>query len=185
MGRIRPSFKWGIFFSSYIPLYLILAYKHRSVTASTPQTLPSVGELSVPILSVFWVSLAVISMVALREVFKERRSKEPEPKNIVEAKNRNDAITNYILVYVFPFVVLDLSQTANWVAFIGFFLVIGFIQVRSNHLYVNPVLGLLGYNIYEADTEDEHMTLLIDSRLDDNPTNVSAVKLSYGVYIAV
>ncbi|MDF9748302.1 hypothetical protein [Natrinema salsiterrestre] len=185
MARIRSLFKWGIFLSSFIPLYLILSYKHIGVQASTPSNIPFVGGAEVPILTVFWLVLSMVSLTALGLVLNVRKSKEPEPKNVIDATNRNEAVTSYILVYIFPFVVLDLSQVVNWIAFIIFFAVIGIIQVRSNHLYVNPILALAGYNIYDVSTEDEEMTLLVNGRIDDRPAEVSAVKLSYGVYIAV
>ncbi|WP_435358451.1 hypothetical protein [Haloarchaeobius sp. DFWS5] len=185
MARIRSIFKWGIFFSSYVPLYLILAYKHSSIQVEIPAVIPVVHHAKVPLVSIFWLLLTIVSLVILGTVFKIRKSKEPEPKKIQKARSRNDAITNYILVYIFPFVVLDLSQLANWVVFVSFFLVIGFIQIRSNHLFINPVLGIIGYNIYEVNTEDQQLTLLINQRIEDRPTDISAVELSNGVYIAI
>ena len=180
MARIRSTFKWGIFLSSYIPLYLILAYKHFDVKA----TLSFGGGIKFPVLTAFWLALAVLSLFALALVFSVRKSKESEPRHIKAATNRNDAVTNYILVYIFPFVVLDLSQFVNWIAFIVFFIVIGIIQVRSNHLYVNPILALVGYNIYDVNTENQKMTLLINGRIDDSPTHISTVELSNGVHIS-
>jgi len=185
MARIRSGFKWGIFLSSYVPLYLILAYKHHNALVEIPTWIPVIGQNSVPLLTFFWVVLSFISLLILVLVLQVRKSKEPEPKNIQEATNRNDAVTNYILVYIFPFVVLDLSQIVNWVAFVAFFLVIGVIQVRSNHLYVNPILALAGYNLYDVNTENENMTLLMHGYIDNKPAQISAVKLSHGVYIAV
>jgi len=183
MARIRSTFKWGIFFSSYIPLYLILAYKHFEVQVSPPLAMPAIGGLEIPVLTITWLLLTILSIVALALVFHVRKSKEAEPRYIKEATNRNDAVTNYLLVYIFPFVVLDLSQIENWILFIVFFFVIGIIQVRSNYLYVNPILGVVGYNIYDVKTEDKNMTLLINKRIDDCPRHVSTVELSNGVHI--
>lgn len=176
MGRVRSVFKWGIFLSSYVPLFLILSYKHASFQYTIPTWIPLISGLEFPILTAFWLTLSVISLLILYFIFDIRKSEEPEPKNIESVTNRNDAITNYILVYIFPFVVLDLSQLVNWVAFIGFFLVIGIIQVRSNNLYVNPILGLIGYNIYDVDTDDEEkLTLLINKRIGNQSVHVSTV----------
>ena len=183
MARIRSTFKWGIFLSSYIPLYLILAYKHLNTQAALPSIVPVIGGIEIPILTTLWLLLSIFSLLALVLVFHVRKSKEAEPRHIKEATNRNDAVTNYLLVYIFPFVVLDLSQIENWVSFIVFFFVIGVIQVRSNYLYVNPVLGVAGYNIYDVKTEDKKMTLLINERIDDCPRHISTVELSNGVHI--
>lgn len=185
MTKIRGLFKWGIFLSSYAPLFLILAYKHRDIRFSIPSVLPLIGGKITAFFSGLWIVLTIGSLIMLGLVFYERTSREPEPMNIEKARSRNDLITNYVLVYIFPFVVLDFSKFANWVAFIVFLITIGIIQVRSNHLYVNPVLGILGYNIYEAYTEERRMTLLIKGRIDESPIHVSTVELSHGVYIAI
>ena len=185
MGRIRSSFKWGIFLSSYVPLYLILSYKHLSVQTKIPVVVPVLGGIELPLLTIFWILLSLASLVMLRFVFTTRKSKEPDPREVKNARTHNDAITKYILVYIFPFVVLDYTSLANWIAFITFFIVIGIIQVRSNQLYVNPILGLLGYDLYEVDTENEKFTLLTNRRLENRPTRVPAVELSNGVYLSV
>jgi len=189
MASLRTPFKWGIFLSSYIPLFLILAPKHYSSKVIVPPSLfgqhlgPLVG-LKIPALTIFWLMLSTVAYGLLKLVFRVRLSREPIPKKITRVSSRNDAVTNYLLVYIFPFVVLDYSQVVNWIAFIAIFLVIGIIQVRSNHLYVNPLLGLKGYNIYEAETEDERMLLLTPQRIHGE-TSISAVELSRGVYIEV
>lgn len=114
-----------------------------------------------------------------------RVTREGEPTQVVKAKSRNDAITNYILVYIFPFVLLDFNDSFNWIVFISLFFLIGIIQVRSNHLFVNPVIGIAGYNIYEVDTDKKRLTLLVKGRIEDHPTNVTTVELSPGVHMAV
>lgn len=189
MASIRTPFKWGIFLSSYIPLFVILAVKHYSVKTTVPSSILGVTQIpysgvKIPLLTIFWAILCLVSYALLKLVFRVRLTREPSPKRILTANSRNDAITSYILVYIFPFVVLDYTQMVNWFAFVALFIVIGIIQVRSSHLYVNPILGLRGYNIYEAETEDERMLLLIDEQIHST-TSVSAVELSRGVYIAV
>lgn len=189
MASLRTPFKWGIFLSSYIPLFLILALKHYSVKVVFPTRLfghhlSQYAGLKIPALTIFWLILSVIAYWLLKLVFRVRLAREPIPKKITRVSSRNDAVTNYLLVYIFPFVVLDYTQVVNWIAFIAIFIVIGIIQVRSSHLYVNPVLGLKGYNIYEAETADERMLLLTPQRIHGE-TSISAVELSRGVYIEV
>lgn len=190
MAELRSGVKWLLFLSSYIPLYLILIIKHRNITFTVPDLnvtvlSPLVGR-EIPYVSLFWLLLIVVSGSFLYLVLQLRQSKGGERfANIDSCRTRNDLVTNYILVYIFPFVVLDYTQTTNWLAFIIFFSVIGIIQVRSNHLYVNPVLAIFNYDIYEVDTGEEILTIVTKEDLAPSQKPVKTVELSNGVYLTV
>lgn len=106
-------------------------------------------------------------------------------KQVDDYRSRDELITTYILVYVFPFVVLDYSILSNWIAFVIFFVVIGIIQVRSNQLFVNPVLSVFDYRIYEIDTGDSTITLVTKGDLQEPVDSVKTVELSNGVHMTV
>lgn len=190
MTRLKQSVKWWLFLSSYIPLFAILIIKHWNIKFIFPNTdiagIQSLSGLKIPILSVGWVVLAVISCIMLILVIDVRRSKGGEDfKNVESYRSRDELITSYILVYIFPFVVLDYTSIVNWVAFLIFFFVIGLIQVRSSHLYVNPILALLGYRIYEVDTGERTVTLVTKEGLGDSVESVKTVELSNDVHMTV
>lgn len=133
-----------------------------------------------------WILLAVLSGAILKAVFSLRRSKGGDDiQSISSYQNRDDLITNYILVYIFPFVVLNYTNLANWLAFLIFFLVIGVVQTRSNHLYVNPVLAFFDYHIYEVDTGERILTVLTKEELDGAVSSVRTVELSNDVHLTV
>lgn len=182
--------KWLLFFSSYIPLYVILTAKHWGFQVTIPQIglpiISSVAGASVPILSLGWALLTIVSYGALKMLFELRRSKGGQDfKQVYSYESRDDLITNYILVYIFPFVVLNFNQLSNWIAFVILFFVIGLIQVRSNQLYVNPVLAVSGYEIYEVDTETGKVTLVTKESLEQGTESVRTVELSNGVHMCV
>ena len=164
--------------------------KHLPTTARIPDNnlpiIQSISGVPVPFLSVSWLLLIVISVGALWLVFNTRRSKGADDFQHIESyKSRDELITSYILVYIFPFVVLDYTSIANWLAFVIFFIVIGIIQTRSNQLYVNPILAIVGYQIYEIDTGDQILTLLTrDSFVATEPT-VRTVELSNNVHLSL
>lgn len=190
MPELRRGVKWLLFLSSYAPLFIILIINHWSIRATIPDTtipvLRNLSGVNFPILSVVWLLLAVVSCFALLSVLNIRKSKGGRDfKTVDEYRSRDELITTYILVYIFPFVVLDYTSLANWVAFAVFFFVIGVIQVRSNQLYVNPILALLDYRIYEIDTGDEVLTLVIKGDLEEPVESVKTVELSNGVHMVV
>lgn len=179
-----------LFLSSYIPLYLILIIKHANIGLIVPETsIPIVQELvgmKIPLLSIGWACLTVVSFTALWLVLNVRKSKGgTDFKNVDSYRSRDELITTYILVYIFPFVVLDYTTLANWLAFIVFFVVIGLIQVRSNQLFVNPILALFDYRVYEIDTGGKNVTLVTKGDLNEPVNKVKTVELSNDVHIAV
>jgi len=190
MAELRKGIKWLLFLSSYIPLYTILTIKHWDITITVPENqylvLNILSGMKLPLVSVLWVILSVLSGFALWLVLSLRRSKGGQDFTQVSSfRSRNDLITSYILVYVFPFVVLDYTVLTNWIAFLIFFAVIGVIQVRSNHLYVNPVLALFSYDIYEVDTGDKRLTVLTKDNLGNDSGPIKTVELSNDVYMSV
>ena len=115
-----------------------------------------------------------------------RQSKGPQGfKDVNSYRSRDDLITTYILVYIFPFVVLDFTEITNWVAFVVFFAVIGIVQVRSSQLYVNPILALCGYRIYEVNTGEQTVTLVTEDDLQAPVEGVRTVELSNNVHLSV
>lgn len=190
MAELRSGVKWLLFLSSYIPLYLILSVKHRSATVSIPETaipiFQSISGVTLPWLSIIWLMVAGISGIILKLTLDVRKSKGGEDiKEVDELRSRDDLITNYILVYIFPFVILDYTNITNWLAFVLFFLTIGVIQVRSSQLYVNPVLAFFDYRVYEIHTEGEVLTVLSRSSMSDSTDNIRTVELSNNVHLLV
>ena len=179
-----------LFVSSYIPLYIILTIKHWQITIAIPETdillIQALSGVSIPILSILWGLLTGISFGMLWLVLSLRRSKGGQDFRDVDSfRSRDELVTTYILVYIFPFVVLDYTVIANWIAFVVFFLVIGIIQVRSSQLYVNPILALLGYRVYEVETEDRTVTLVSKGGLEEPVNSVRTVELSNDVHMTV
>lgn len=190
MAELRKGVKWLLFLSSYTPLYLILIVKHWSISITIPHSeiylIEKAGGVTLPAVSLFWALLAGISLAALALVVNIRRSKGGQDfKEIESYRSRDELITSYILVYIFPFVVLDYTTFANWIAFAIFFAVIGLIQVRSNQLYVNPILAIRNYRIYEIDTGDQMVMLIAKGDIEESVNKVRTVELSNDVHMSV
>jgi hypothetical protein len=102
-------------------------------------------------------------------------------------------------VYIFAFIGLDLFNIDSLVTFLVFFGIVGIIQIRSSQLHVNPILGMVGYDIYHITTDREVALVMTDSPLEEefvsdeaedetvaNDNNKRYLKLSAlgnGVYI--
>lgn len=160
MPRIRRGVKVFLFLSSYIPLFTILAFQYRGATTLIQGT-------PVPYASAIFAALCVVSVPFLVLVTRVQSDSCSDFKKVEEYRRRNDQVTSYLLVYIFAFVGLDLLNIDDLVAFIVFFGMVAVIQIRSSQLHLNPVLGLLGYDIYQVKTGREVALVVADSALED------------------
>lgn len=171
MAEFRREIKWILFVSSYIPLYFILIIKSWNLRVSVPAVdipiLSAVAGIQVPVVSILFAVVSVSSYYILEQAVEVKQQMSVSFTTVEHYQSRNDLITSYLLVYIFPFVVLDYTNILNWIAFGVFFIMIGYIQVRSNQLYVNPVLAFRGYNIYEIDTGNQMMTVIVQGRVEE------------------
>lgn len=179
MADFRDWVKISLFLSSYIPLWLAMAVKIGHVTIP-------VESFHVPILSLIFLSLSIMSATVLILVFKVSKDKEPTFKTINSYKGREDLLTSYLVPYIFPFIGLNYGEVSSWVIFGIFFVILAAIQIPSNHLYVNPILSLFGYRLYELEGDEMEKSILVAARKKDiSDGQLKVVELGSSVYLSV
>lgn len=189
-GGLKNWAEWLLFFSSYSPLYIIIIAKTHDVQYE-------IFGVKTPLYNVFGTSVSAIALLAgffgtgvlltLFTIVYFKRTENGQPKPIESYEEKNDLMITYILVHVVPFAFIEYSELLPAVAFLILFLSIGVIQVRSNYLYVNPVLALWKYDVYKIEDAELGAQLLLTK--SSNPprtgeSSVTAVELSNGVYIS-
>lgn len=179
MADYRAWVKIGLFMSSYIPLWLAMSLKTHDATYA-------IRGITLPWVSITFLLFAIASGVVLREAISIRKTREPKYRDIESYKSRHDLLTGYLIAYIFPFINLNYTNWENWVIFAMFFLVLASIQIRSTHLHVNPVLAVLGYDIYEIEDGGRGTNLLVaDKNMNLDRDSVQAVELGNRVYMTV
>lgn len=179
MGRFRDYVKWSLFFSSYIPLYLILAFKYRggSVFGLSSELL-IFGEFNISTFSSICIVLSVFSSIVLIAAMRVRHLKEPEVVRVNKYRSRNRFYALYVAVYILPFIDrLDVPHL------LVLFLLLGFVQIHSDFLHVNPILFLFGYHLYEIENDSREFLAISKKRLRKSENLVEAVELSSECYI--
>lgn len=102
-------------------------------------------------LTIFFI---VIILIILLKILLSRVSNynyySVQIKNI---NNLNDnAIINYLFIYIFPFITLDFSNIKGIMVFLYLFSLLGYIYLRNNIVYINPILNIFfKYNIYSVE----------------------------------
>lgn len=205
-----------LFISSYFPMYLIIIIQNASsfinrcneilkqksievlaiihdkgMLISSIQTVLGILEFYVII---FFVSLSIMSLYLVKKMLNELKDYKDETfqLKVTEIKNVNyQYVITYFSAYIFPFITINLSTIAGILQFAVLWILIGYIYIKNNLVFINPTLNIFfKYNIYETNMEyqDENEIISISavllSKKDRNSINkVQVIKESDGLYI--
>lgn len=125
----------SLFLSSYLPLFALVGA--RSIGKSTSIALACAG-------------LVVAGAVGTILFFRTARHKPLGRYEILDVQKRDGDVAAYAATYLLPFVTVfsdDLRDVLTLAAFIAF---LGIIYVRSRLIYVNPLLALFGYHLWQV-----------------------------------
>ncbi len=157
--RLVPSI--AIFISGYTPLFLIMLIKDVQgivwFTYPLVKPLMGMGTISIP----YWLSFAnpltvtflfvisVLSLFMLRYVL-GNISRNPFAIEIVTARSRSSEVVNYTIPYMISFVAFDLSKLQDLASLILFLSILCLLSIRSQSIFINPILAALGYGLYDC-----------------------------------
>lgn len=165
MTRFRLTTKILLFLTSYIPLFLI-------ISMSIPPIDPVYS--SPPLIRGYWVAVtwpviltvcvSGLLMYILSKLMEYHSGLSQTTEKYERSQQKNELLSSYLLVYVFVFAGLNFSDPVDWVILCIFLMMLLILQVKSEMLHVNPMLGLMGYNIYEV--SGEYRNFLVISNKD-------------------
>ena len=91
---------------------------------------------------------------------------------------RDSETMSYIVTYLLPFLNIDFSDRHAAFALGIAFAVVGVLYVNSNMLYINPVLSLAGFHLFEVETSEHTSAILICRRRPFDLMRVSGSSIS-------
>ena len=100
------------------------------------------------------LSAGLASLLLTALIFHQlRRANVAYRRKAVSVTRRNGDVMAYVASYIIPFVSFSLTNVQQALALGVFFVVLFVIYVHSNMIYVNPMLNLGGYHLYEVEIE--------------------------------
>lgn len=182
----------AIFISGYTPLFLIMMIKDVKEVVWFEHNFESAIWIFSKIKVPYWfefknieivLSLLLLSFLslALLAYVLQNVTKRPFAIKVLNAKSRSSEVVNYTIPYMISFVAFDLSKWQDIFSLFLFLSVLCLLSVRSQSVFINPILAALGYGLYdckynEAGNEKECVMLSKHDLLPDN--NESYVKLN-------
>lgn len=194
------------FISSYIPLYLLMIILNFNIKGFLNGVrLVFNKNISMKVFSYIWMSLTVpdylVIMLIIISLFSlillvvtiNINSGYPEELRIISIANNNIELLNYVVVYIFSFANSMFSEfkdmyTQKFLVFVLLFALIGYFFIKSNLLYINPVIYFLfKYNIYRVNTSNSEVIILTKLSLHDMKKLVNTCVypeiISEGIYV--
>lgn len=193
-----------LFFSSYIPLILIVilqllrvsleAIKYNlNILLFKPSTWLNVFKLKYIYWIIFLIILCILSIILLKFILVKTNDPNLQVEiNIVSVNNINSQyITNYLSVYIFPFITLNMTLLDGLGTAVILIIIIGYVYIKNDILYINPILNILfGYNIYSTTIEGiykgEVIILSRKNRVELKKSNpVELYRIGYSLFIEI
>lgn len=199
---LRYPVRLILFLSSYVPLFFIIALR---LGASKPFIMQEVTISQIQFEFVFsWVSTALVLFclgisIVLYRVMSIYSGSATTKKIINSYQRRNELLSMYLLSYVFVFAGLMFSNPIDIAVFTVFFIVLAILQIRSDILHVNPMLGLKGYYTYEITSGNQIVLVIskgpVEEKMilpekssepteEDSNTKIELVPLGGNTYLA-
>lgn len=133
-----------LFISGYSPLFAILLVKDFDFKIS--------HNFKHPYIDYSIISLIVLSIILLFYSINSIEKGEIVGK-ITSIKNRSTDIINYTIPYMLSFFGVDLSKPEDLIGISIFILILLLLTITSNSIFINPVLAMAHYGLYDIEYE--------------------------------
>lgn len=149
-NRLNNFIRWILFFIAYYPLFLILLIQNsKLIDRVFNWNFVNFKFIELNDTFIWGVILGLIIFVIIIVFLRFQSNTNTIQYKIISIKDISHETLNYILTYLIAFLSLDMNNP-KIILCIGILLfIIGVIYINSNMLYVNPILQLLGFSIYE------------------------------------
>jgi hypothetical protein len=129
-----------IFISAYSPLAVIFAIQDfdlKNNTFSHPYTVWSIISVAALSCVIVWLAVSKIKV-------------STPPITVMSVSNRSGELVNYAIPYMISFFAIDLGNIKMLLSFGFFMLMMYWLTIKSHNIFINPILALLGYNLYSV-----------------------------------
>lgn len=170
----RYIVKWMMFISSYFPLYIMLLILHFDKYDSICE-IKRVKVIIYLIVMIICISISLVSLVFLKV------SSGNKKLIINELERPDDTIISYMMTYIIPILTTDLVNRGEIIVNIILFLLIGYLYIRLNLLYLNPLWSIFGYLAYRINSD---VVVITNINYNELKLKRNSNKEIYGFYIA-
>lgn len=175
MRKIKKcAVKIIMFISSYFPLYVMLLILHYD-------KYDSIEKIKQPHKVIFCVVILLCILLSFLPLILFRKSKKENSLKLNELERPDDTVISYMMTYVIPIVTTNFLDNGEVIINVILFLLIGYLYIRLNLLYLNPLLSAFGYLSYRVNSD---MIVITDIKYAELKSKVRGKVSLGGVYLA-
>ena len=149
--KLSPVIKFCLFLVSYFPLFVIMGILHYDNMI-----------ILYPI--IFVAIFGFAGLIITFYVFNHISGTYEEASEIKAVGKIN---FEYFLAYIIPFVTIDIDSTRQLLAYLVLLTFICILYLRTGLFYVNPMLTILGYNLFKIRIRNNEALLIAKSDQDN------------------
>ena len=190
-------FKVALFISAYSPLFtLIILHSIPPINLidlfpTGLLDIPRIGSLLIPIILAF----IPIIFVWFFGKYLYRRSAETSGIRYFYVKQSDDKtqeVLSYIIPYIISLMTVSILELNSIISIIVLLILLYPIYANSSMIYINPVLALMGYRLYnvtvenpEVESSNKESNIMLITRRNKVRTNtlISLHDISSGIYL--
>ena len=130
--------------------------------------------------------LIVFDIIIYKKIIAQMKDCPDLPVKILECKKINSKTIDVIISIIMPFVFVDLNKWNDIISIILLIVILGVIYIRTNNIYTNPTLTILGFNLYEVkiDTNAEKNIMVFTKDKLSVDSLISKTLINDGYYFA-
>lgn len=171
--------KITMFVSSYAPLYIMLLILYWDKCASIFDARRMHTIDSVILVTVLGSGI----LISCLSLFLLKMSKSSRNIKYGKILRPDDVIISYIMTYIIPLLSSGASGNATMAVNFILFLIIGYLYIRLNLIYLNPLWAMFGYITFRTDSDEIIITNIKFDTLRKRD-NVKGSYLINGVFFA-
>ncbi|WP_150243882.1 hypothetical protein [Nocardiopsis quinghaiensis] len=138
--------KFILFFSSYSPLFLMLAIKFKGNDVDL--RLFSLGHVQIFMFCLFFAGVAGLSVI----IITDKRS-SAGPHEITQVQPAGTEAASYLAAYLLPFMTTSEPSGPDLVSYAIFFMMAALIHLHTSVAQINPLLYIMGYRVLKVRTK--------------------------------
>lgn len=147
-----------MFCSSYIPLFLLIMVKNffERISCGIEFKEFKFNEIILfnQLNDYFFCILLIITIssgIYLSVILKRSKESNPLDFHLVQVKNEtSEYFLNYISIYLLSCIGLSINSITDMAVFVIIMIIVGYIYIENNLIYINPTANFMGYKIYTA-----------------------------------
>ena len=159
--------KFSLFISSFYPLALIYFLMLKDEHMGLAWSIIAFCTLFVIIAGVFLYILQESSVEAI---------------TVKKATTQVEATTTYLISYILPFTSISISDINQVLSLVIVFLILAYLYINSNMIFINPILNLAGYRIYHVENTIQDNYIVLTSVNIKKGDVIQAVPLGDGMF---